>query len=104
MKKIWLFKFKSVNLQLFFRSPMVIPSTLKADTALPFSLKSQLGKEQRGNLWEVVVEMNDSVKVHTFALYSHDYRVGDTPINTAVVAVISWLLHLALFATLMIIV
>ena len=88
---------------------MVIPSTLKADTALPFSLKSLLGKELRDNGgWEVAVEMSDPVKVHTFALYSHDYRVGDSnngnPTGTAAVATVAALLHLALIATLMIIV
>lgn len=87
---------------------MVVPSTLKADTLLPFSLKSLLGKEQRGNDWEVAVEMSDPVKVHTFALYSHDYRVGDsnngTPGGAAAVVATAALLHLALIATLMIIV
>lgn len=90
-----------------FRSQMVIPSTLKADTALPFSLKSVLGKEQRDNGWEVAVEMSDPVKVHTFALYSHDYRVGGSSNpggGAAAVVTAAALLHLALIATLMIIV
>lgn len=88
---------------------MVVPSTLKADTLLPFSLKSLLGKEQQGNGWEVAVEMSDPVKVHTFALYSHDYRVGESNNGTpgggaAAVVATAALLHLALIATLMIIV
>jgi hypothetical protein len=88
---------------------MVIPSTLKADTALPFSLKSILSKKQTADSdeWEVAIEMSEPVKVHTFALYSHDFRVGGgepEPGSGAASPSARLLLHLALLGALVLIV
>ncbi|XP_059478505.1 pantetheinase-like [Neocloeon triangulifer] len=67
--------FNALKLRGTFSSSEVIPSTLKSESALPFSFKSTLAKQQLTKGWQVAIEINEPVKVRTFALYSHDFHV-----------------------------
>ncbi|XP_065342072.1 pantetheinase-like [Cloeon dipterum] len=70
--------FNSILLKGNFSSSHVIPSTLHSESTLPFSFRGQLARQWHENSgWLFGLALRQPIKVHTFALYSHDYRVSN---------------------------